>query len=226
MESFTAVVEQFFMTYAYKPAYVYSGLFFFMYASAFGLPIPEEIMLVSTGFLAYMALHPEIAPPPEPGMTGVNPTVLAFVALFAVISSDCIIWWLGRHFGTRFFKIRFIQRVLPPARLEKVQEWSHRYGFWASGIFRFTPGLRFPGHLVCGMMGIPLWKFLAVDGTAALLTVPTQILLIAHYGEHILLYFKKFKIAVFGLLAVFALVFFIRRFLRRRWATANPGETP
>lgn len=209
------VVQQFFASYAYKPFYVYGGLFFFMYASAFGLPLPEEIVLVSCGFLAFMAMHPDLAPPPEVGAHPVNPNVLSLVALLAVVSSDVIIWYLGKHFGKRIFKIAWVQKFLPPDRLEKVREWSHRYGFWASGIFRFTPGLRFPGHLFCGMVGIPLWKFLAVDGTAALLTVPTQILLIAHYGDSILKYFKEFKLAVLVVIVVSAVVFFVRRYLYR-----------
>lgn len=226
MSGLEEVVQQFFATYAYKPVYVYSGLFFFMYASAFGLPLPEEIVLVSTGFVAYMAMHPEVAPPPELGAHPVNYKVLAFIALFAVVSSDVIIWYLGKHFGKRIFKWKWVQKFLPPERLGQVQSWSHRYGFWASGIFRFTPGLRFPGHLFCGMIGIPLWKFLAVDGTAALLTVPTQILLIAHYGDSILKYFREFKLVVLALVGIGAIVFVVRRFLYKDRSSSPPPPTP
>lgn len=206
-----AYVREFFALYAYKPLYVYGGVFGFMYASAFGLPLPEEVVLISAGFLAFMAKHPELAPPPEVGAVGVNARVLSVVALTAVITSDMIIFWLGHKFGRRLLRSRFAANYMPPERLAKLETWSRKYGFWTSGIFRFTPGLRFPGHLFCGMSGVPLWKFLAVDGTAALLTIPPQILLIAHYGDAILKYLREFKLALLAVALVAATIYFARR---------------
>lgn len=210
-------VQEFFAVYAYKPFYVYGGLVLFMYASAFGLPLPEEVVLISTAFLAYMALHPDVAPPPYPGAVGVNHHVLAIVAVVAVISSDAIIFTIGRKAGGRIFRMSFVKKYITDDRLAKIREWSHRYGYWTSGIFRFTPGLRFPGHLFCGMSGMPMWKFLAVDGTAALISIPPQIYLIAHYGDDILKYFKEFKIAVFSAIALGLLVYAGRKYYLSRW---------
>ena len=64
---------------------------------------------------------------------------------------------------------------------------------------------------MCGMFGLPLFMFIAVDGTAALLSVPTQVWLVATYGEHVLRYLKDFKIVLFSLLVAVAIVCFIRR---------------
>lgn len=69
----------------------------------------------------------------------------------------------------------------------------HKHRFLVPAIFRFTPGVRFPGHLSCGMMGISAWTFLAADGLAALISVPTQVYLFAHYGEVILSTIKTIK---------------------------------
>jgi membrane protein DedA with SNARE-associated domain len=86
---------------------------------------------------------------------------------------------------------------------------------WVCGIFRFTPGIRFPGHLSCGAMGVKWWQFLAVDGFAALVSVPTQVILVAFYGEIITSKFKEFKIILFSLLAIVAIVYFVRKKLQK-----------
>lgn len=87
-----------------------------------------------------------------------------------------------------------------------------------AGVFRFTPGIRFPGHMCCGFMGVPAWKFILIDGAAALLTVPTQVLLVAYYGDVILDYIKQFKIA---LLVVLVAIIFLWIFKRKK-----PGIAP
>ncbi|MBS1982694.1 MAG: DedA family protein [Bdellovibrionales bacterium] len=194
------VVREFFTSYAYKPAYVYVGIFGFMYASAFGFPLPEEIVLLSAAFMAHTALNPDYGIPH--GTPHVTPGVLALVAVLAVISSDVIIFELGRRYGRRILRSKWASTYFPPERLARIEDWSHRYGYWTSGIFRFTPGLRFPGHLFCGMSGMPLWKFLAVDGTAALLTIPPQIYLVSLYGDTILNKFKEFKLGLIACLVV------------------------
>ncbi len=84
-----------------------------------------------------------------------------------------------------------------------------------AGVFRFTPGLRFPGHFCCGVLGVPAWKFTAIDGTAALLTVPTQVLLVAYYGGKILESFKKFKISLVVVLGLILIYFVGRHFYRK-----------
>ena len=80
-----------------------------------------------------------------------------------------------------------------------------------AGVFRFTPVLRFPGHMACGMLGVSHLKFWLSDGVAALLTVPTQVLLVAYYGEEILTYFKQFKIVIVAILVLAAISFFVFR---------------
>ena len=79
------IVSEFFSQYAYTPWLVYGAICLFMMLSAFGMPIPEEIILVSSGFVGYMALNPADYPPPYPGAISVNVYVLAGVAFAAVV---------------------------------------------------------------------------------------------------------------------------------------------
>jgi membrane protein DedA with SNARE-associated domain len=186
-----------------------------MVLSAFGLPIPEEIVLISAGFVGHMALHPADFPPPYAGAPSVDIKILAMVAFFAVIASDFLIYQLGKRFGPRLFKMRWFARFISDEALEKIQRWTRKYGAWTVVIFRFTPGVRFPGHLMCGAMGLSPWRFIAVDAIAAGLSVPTQVLLVSFYGETILAYFKPFKIYLLSAFAIALLGFFAYKIFQR-----------
>ncbi|MCT4642036.1 MAG: DedA family protein [Bacteriovoracaceae bacterium] len=209
-------VIEFFQAYAYQPGFVYTFIILFMTASSFGLPIPEEMTLVSAGLVAYMASNPKDFPPPYPGAEGVNLTVLCIICFFAVLGSDLVIYMLGRLFEDRIKNSRLFKKLLPDEKFEKIDKLFQKYGYWASGIFRFTPGVRFPGHLSCGIMRVPVWKFLAVDGTAALISVPTQVLLVAAYGEVILGKIKEFKI-ILGIIILCIIIFLLIKKLITRF---------
>lgn len=202
---------QFFTQFAYEPEKVYAFICFFMLAASFGLPIPEELTLISAGLVAYAAQHPDQFPPPFPGAEGVNTLTLCVVSFLAVFLSDLVVYLIGKVFGGRIIKTKFFQRQVAGAGFERINSWFQKYGGWACGIFRFTPGLRFPGHLSCGLLGIPLWKFCAVDGLAALVSVPTQVYFVATYGGEVLKHLKEFKIALAITFGVVLVVWLIRK---------------
>lgn len=201
-------VVAFFAEYAYQPLFVYSFIVLFMTASSFGLPIPEEVTLVSAGLVAYMALHPDQFSPPTPDAEGVNLFVLSAVCFFSVLGSDVLIYFIGKIFGRRIVQSKFFNKRISQERFNKINNVFNKYSHWACGLFRFTPGIRFPGHLSCGLMGVPLWKFILIDGAAALISVPTQVLLVAYYGDVILGKLKEFKLAV-GVVIISLLIFWI-----------------
>lgn len=68
----------FFSDFAYDPVRVYGLIVLFMVASSFGFPIPEELVLISAGLVAYMAKDTANFPPPYPGAEGIDTYVLAF----------------------------------------------------------------------------------------------------------------------------------------------------
>ena len=214
-------IIQFFAQYAYEPTLVYSFIVLFMTASSFGLPIPEEMTLVSAGLVAYMARNPDLYPPPTPGAEGVNLTLLAIVCFVAVLGSDILIYFLGRLFGKKLIRTKFFNNNIGQARFNKINKIFQKYSYWACGLFRFTPGIRFPGHMSCGLMGIPLWKFITVDGIAALISVPTQVLLVAFYGDVILDKFKEFKLVLAGIVAALIIIWLLKKlyhFIQKRRA--------
>ncbi len=205
----------FFSQYAYQPASVYGFITVFMFASSFGLPVPEEVVLISAGLVAYLAHHPEVFPPPYPGAEGVDVFTLAVVCFLVVFLSDLVIYFIGRLFGGRIIKTKFFQKQVAGRGFDTINSWFQKYGGWACGIFRFTPGLRFPGHMSCGLLGIPLWKFCLIDGLAALVSVPTQVYVVATYGEIILEKIREFKIIAGSVIGVVILIWLIRKIYQR-----------
>lgn len=208
----------FFSQYAYQPMYVYGFITIFMFGSSFGLPIPEELVLISAGLVAYMAQVPDKFPPPYPGAEGVDVFTLCIVCFLAVLFSDVLVFLIGKYFGGRIIKTKFFQKQVAGEGFNKINLFFQKYGGLACGIFRFTPGLRFPGHLSCGLLGISFWKFLAIDGLAALISVPTQVYFVATYGEIILEKVSEFKMYVLGLMAVAAAVWLVRKVYLKKFA--------
>jgi len=114
---FDQLIWNFFAEYAYKPYLVYGGIVTFMTLSSFGLPLPEEVVLVCAGIVAFMALNPTEFPPPTPGAEGVDLFVLAIVCLASVILSDFFIYMIGRLLGEKILKSKMFKKQAAQKRL-------------------------------------------------------------------------------------------------------------
>ena len=187
---------------AYDPLVFYSIIVLTMTLATFGLPISEEIVIISAALVAYMGAHPEIYPPPffaiENVQKPVQPSTTALVCFLAVFLSDLLVYMIGFIFRGKIINHPIIKKAIPQKRKEKINLWISRYGYFASGIFRFTPGLRFIGYLTCGVARIPIYKFIFINGGIALLVVPSQVFIISIYGETIISNFKLLSIAMAG----------------------------
>lgn len=201
-------ISQWFLQIAYQPNLVYLLVASLMFASAFGLPLPEEVTIISSSLAAYMANNPDEYPPPTPDAVGVNAYVLAAVCFLTVFLSDYLIFWLGIYSEKRINQHPRWKKYLNGKPFLRGKKWINEYGILSPLIFRFTPGLRFPGHLMCGAMGIPRMRFIVIVGLAALITIPTQVLLISIYGNVVLAILDKIKyVVIFGGLG--ALLFYL-----------------
>lgn len=202
-------IFQFLSQYAHQPWLVYTSVVAIVFASSFGFPVPEEVTIVSLGLIAFIGNNPELFPSDQP-LTGepINVHTAAWLCFAAVFVSDFIVYSLGRVYGARFIQTRFFRRFIGEDRMNKVFAISQKYGSIAAGAFRFTPGLRFPGHFSCGMLGVRPIHFIAIDGLAALISVPTQVYLIYNFGDTILENLKRFK--TFLLIAlIFAVISYL-----------------
>lgn len=222
-------VFQLLQGYAYEPLFVYSLVFGMMVISGFGFPLPEEVTIVSVGILAYMGAHPADFPPPYEGARAIQGYEAAIVTLVSVVFADIMVFYLGRRFGRPLLQRPRIRELFGEKVMKRINSWMAKYGIFAAFIFRFTPGIRFPAHVAMGASHFPIWQFILMDGVAALISVPTQILLIYHYGEQILSLFQRFKMAVaigIVMLVIYAVSKKIYGLVRLRTRPATSDESP
>ena len=140
------------------PFFALWGPFIALLLCGFGLPIPEDIILVSAGFLAG-----------ENG-TKILPPIL--VTYCGILLGDCFISMVGRTVGHRVLRSRIAQRILSPERLERAREAFHKYGIWVNFFGRFLPGVRTAIFFTGGTLHYPFLKFFLMDALAALISAP------------------------------------------------------
>lgn len=221
MDFSEASLIAFFTQYAYDPLKAYSLIIFFMLACAVILPFPEELILLIAGLVAHSAQNPQTFAPPYPGAEGVSTLTMCLVCYFAVFASDLLVYFMGKFFGGRIIKTKLFQSRFAGEKFNRINDWFHRYGGLASGVFRFTPGFRFPGHLTCGFLGIPFWKFFLIDAIACLIFVPPQIYLISVYGHVILQTIGQLKDYALYVLLVLILAVVVHKLLKNKSSTSN-----
>jgi membrane protein DedA with SNARE-associated domain len=217
-------IFQWLQQYAYQPNMVYMLVFAMMLASGFGFPLPEEVTIISVAILAYMGANPELWPPPFEGAPVVNGYEAAVIVSLAVLFSDLLVFFIGRKYGRKLMRMKRFSRFFEGPKMEKINTFVKTYGVSAAFIFRFTPGIRFPAHIFLGMSHFSFLAFLLVDGLAVLISVPTQILLVYHFGEPILGTLYKFKTYVGIGLGVALLIFIVRK-LWVRFMLPQPSDT-
>lgn len=134
------------------------GPFIVLLLCGLGLPLPEDVVLITAGVLAEMD-----------GRTVLFTTLLMYVG---VVGGDSMIFLAGKYVGVRMLSARWIRRIFSPRKLARVSKLFARYGAWVLFIGRFLPGLRMPIFFTAGSVRVSYLKFLALDGLAALISVP------------------------------------------------------
>ncbi len=152
--------------------YGYLAVLFVLIICGFGVPIPEDITLVSGGIIAGM--YPE----------QVNVHTMLVVSMFGVLFGDSTMYWLGRIYGARILRVRFIRKFLTVQRLRMVRDKFDQYGNRVLFIARFLPGLRAPIYMVSGVTRrVSYLRFVLLDFFAAIISVPIWVYL-GYYGAH------------------------------------------
>ncbi len=134
------------------------GPFGLLLLCGLGLPVPEDVVLILAGALGEMD-----------GRSWMRVSLYMYVG---VVGGDSMIFFAGRHLGTRMLASSWLQRILPPKKQIKVEGLMERYGSMALLIGRFLPGLRAPIFFTAGSMKVSYLKFVLFDGFAALISVP------------------------------------------------------
>ena len=191
--------------------YGYWAVLFVLIICGFGVPIPEDITLVSGGVIA--GLYPE----------SVNSHLMLLVSMIGVLAGDSCMYWLGRIYGTRILRFRPMRKVLTLQRLKMVREKFAQYGNRVLFVARFLPGLRAPIYMVSGITRrVSYTRFVLIDFCAAIISVPIWVYL-GEFGARNLDWLHE-QIQK-GQLVIYILVGALAVFLFWKWKKAKKSKT-
>jgi membrane protein DedA with SNARE-associated domain len=181
-----------------------------------GVPIPEDISLISAGYLAHL------------GVVNVH---TVFVACFvAVLVGDMMAFGLGWVGGRRLLQAAFMQRRFTPRKQRRVRAYFRKFGSKVIFVARFLPGVRFSIFFSAGCLHVRPSVFLIWDTLAAALSVPALVYLAYYFGEHIDHVVAWARRSEYGIaaIAVGLGIFVAIKLLRTRRAnrTACKDDTP
>ncbi|MFH1016660.1 MAG: DedA family protein [Pseudomonadota bacterium] len=134
-----------------------------------GLPLPEEIPIISAAYLAYE------------GDVGLVPAIM--MVIVAVLVGDTILYSVGRRYGNRIFTIFPFRNLVTPERMKKANQRFHRWGNRVVFVARFIAGLRATVFLTAGILRMPYRRFILLDSVAALISIPLN-MIIVNYVLH------------------------------------------
>ncbi|HZZ83679.1 MAG TPA: DedA family protein [Anaeromyxobacteraceae bacterium] len=194
----------------------------------FGLPLPEDVVLVTGGVLAWLASSLD-----EITLRGMlsdsSLLTMVVVGLLGIVAGDSVIYWMGRRLGSRVAEIPGLRRLVTPQKLEEVEKLMRRRGKVVVVIARYLPGLRAPTYFTVGHSRLPYLQFVFFDAVAALVSAPLFVGLGFFFGDDIELAARAAsRFSHYILLAVAVVVAGIGfRWLQRRRAGAPPrAEEP
>jgi membrane protein DedA with SNARE-associated domain len=151
--------------------YGYFGIFFLLIFGILGLPVPDEWLLVISGYLAFK-------------------NVLGFVPTVAVAATGSAMgltmsYVLGRTSGG--FLIRRYGRWLSidDEKIRRTQHWFHNLGRWVLVVGPFIPGVRNLMGYIAGASRLRLHVFARFAYVGALISSVTFVTLGYAVGRHL-----------------------------------------
>lgn len=186
----------------------YSAIVGLLLLCGLGVPLPEDITLVTAGVLSAL------------GSISIAGAIAA--GFLGVMAGDAFLYTIGRIYGRKAFKLPIIRSILTPRRVSLAERKIVRNSHFICFTARFLPGLRSPVFLMAGILGVRPVVFYGLDGLAALISVPLWVLIGHWLGENIHLAFKvveRVQLSLgIGVLALVAIYFGFRRWRKTRRA--------
>lgn len=184
-----------------------------------GVPLPEDVALITGGFLVYE------------GAARLDAMIL--IAFVGILGGDSIAFFLGRHFGDRLTKVWPFRLIVTPAKQAKVEGLFAKYGEKIVMAARFMPGVRAVTYFIAGAAGMSYPKFIAFDGLAATVSAPVFVLLGWHFGGRIDWLIKEVRtgqtkvLVVVGAIVVAVVALkYLRKHLAARAEAAEAAKRP
>src|SRR5262245_43409166 len=119
----------------------YFGIALFLILTGCGLPIPEEVGILTAGVLSSSA--------------DMNPWLAFAACLIGALIGDCIMYGIGHHWGHGLLKNHpWFAHLLSADREEKFEFLIRRHGLKVLFAARFMVGVRGPVYLSAGVLRV------------------------------------------------------------------------
>lgn len=173
-----------------------------------GLPLPEEVPILTSAILSQSG-H-------------LDPWWALGACMFGVMVGDSVMFLLGRSWGNHLLDHRLSRKLLTVERQEAIARYYDKYGARIIFVARFLPGIRAALFLSAGTMRVTFLTFFAMDGAAAILSVPLSFWLAYKFTDKLqeLLDLREHvHIWAMGVLGAGLLIWLV---VHRYWAKRHP----
>lgn len=202
-------LEQFLLDWSY------TGVTIFMWGTGMGFPVPEDVILLLSGWIC--------------AKEAASLWIMLPLVYFSILGADIFIYWLGLRLGHHVPKLPFIRTMLSEKKLAMAEAAFHKHGSKTVFITRLTPLIRAPIYFTAGAFKFPFHKFVFYDATAALIGTPI-VVMVGYLGANQIEKMKEYshgvQIAIFCVVAtvVAAMVFLHMRQSKKLEAAAAQLE--
>ncbi|MCL2640614.1 MAG: DedA family protein [Phycisphaerales bacterium] len=163
--------------------FTYFALMFVLLIAGMGVPIPEDIPLLFSGYLC----NPEHSPIIDLHTDRDVPDLYLMIAsgMIGVLMGDSIVFYIGRRgvHGNNFVAKHIRKVLMNSKRREKVEHHFSKHGNLTVFCGRFMPGFRSLVFAFAGMSKMSYTRFLVIDGFAAAISVPVFVWLGYHFAS-------------------------------------------
>lgn len=199
--------------------YGYIGVAAAIMGSGLGLPIPEEIPVVTAGILVG---HED---------TPLRWWIMLPIVIVSIVIGDGFLYGIGRLWGPRLLEYGWVKRhIIPPEKREEITKNFHDRGIAVLLAARLMPGIRTPVFIMAGVLRFPLGRFLLADGLYAIPGVNILFWLSYSLTDQVLEVVKaveKYRpLAMVAILSAVAGVLAYKYLGSRRVSTGNPEQLP
>jgi membrane protein DedA with SNARE-associated domain len=194
----------------------YFAIFLVMMLTGAGLPIPEEVPIITAGIAS---AHGSMIP------------WLAFACcLSGALIGDCIMYYIGYHFGRGVLQDhRWWARFLTPEREARIEEQFRKHGLGVFFVARFLVGLRSPVYITAGILRVSFRRFLLIDLVCATAVVGTFFSLTYFYGKEITAWVKRAQVGISIAVAILVValgIYLWQRHVKKRKIAPAKSEKP
>ncbi len=181
----------------------YLVLFGLLFTCGLGMPIPEDIPLLTCGALI--------------GAGKMHLLPAAFCAWGGIIGGDCVLYYLSHRFGLGITKAPLIGKHVTAARIVQAERMFEKYGVWVVAIGRLFAGIRGAMVIAAGTIRFSFIKFFIADGLAAVVSGGLFIWLGTQFGAPENRHWIQHKIKEYSTVIFWGLVIFVVLFIAYKW---------